>query len=92
MIHGAADTELAAKRLTPTADTNEPGFQRISADQQKRSAQAMDGAGRSVRILQIEGHEWPGVSVLSACQNRAETGDIERRQDEQTNADQDHSS
>jgi hypothetical protein len=31
--------------VTPTADTNESGSRRISADEQKRSAQSMDGAG-----------------------------------------------
>ena len=53
------ESELAAKRLTPTADTNEPGSRRICADQRKRSAQAMDGAGHPERILQAGGRWLP---------------------------------
>jgi hypothetical protein len=33
---GRSRGERAAERLTPTADTNEPGFRRMPADQRKR--------------------------------------------------------
>lgn len=45
----------AAKRLTPAADTNEPGYRRISAEQPTECAHATDGAGHSERILQAAG-------------------------------------
>ena len=42
--------------MTPTADTNDPGSQRISVDQRDLSAQTKDGAGHAVRILEAEDH------------------------------------
>jgi len=51
------DQRIAVQWVTPTADTNESGSRRISADQQKRSAQSMDGAGHPERILQAEDRE-----------------------------------
>jgi hypothetical protein len=48
----------ATKRLTPAADTNDPGYRRISAEHGTECAHATDGAGHSERILQAGGQRF----------------------------------
>jgi hypothetical protein len=57
-----------ASQVTPMADTNKPGFLRMRTDQRKQSAQAMDGPGHLVRILQAggQGFESPKLHFYQA--------------------------
>jgi hypothetical protein len=57
------------------------------------AASAVDGRHRRKPATDVLGSEWPGSPVPAACQNGAQTRDIERwPDDEQTSADQESDS
>src|SRR6266496_2499192 len=47
--------------MTPTTDTNEPGYRRTARDRRTGQAHARDGTGHHVRILPAGGHDRAGA-------------------------------